>query len=284
MTVIEEPSKSRRSIDAVQSSLASDELVAAVMLLEPGAEQYVKDVLRGLARVAVCRSASTFLETLKAGHVDLIVCTLANPRNGKSLLDLVLEVRTSFPNTMLAVTCPLVDRQTLVRDLLTTGRAHVDAAFVLEGLTQDALYRLLVQSRSRAARRWVAESLARSVPPICRSVWLHVLGSAQPLSAHEIARLLGMKSRTLRSHLAAQGLPSIGELALWARLLAAARLLDEPRHSAARAAQELGFGSVGALRSAMKRHVGMTPAELRIHGGVAPAVRAFFARIAVPKR
>lgn len=263
---------------------ASPEPILAVMLLDAAAERQLRELLQGRARILACRTTDELIHTLASTHVDLIMCALANPTSGESLLNTVLEIRIGFPNIPLVVACSFIDQQRAVRDLLAAGRALVDDAYV-HGQSPGAIFeRTLVQARTRSARRWVTDTLARSLPPLCRAIWSHSLRAPRPLSSDEIANAMGMKTRTLRSQLARERLPPLGELALWGRLLAAARLLDDPGHSVAYVAEEMGFGSAGALRAAIKRHFHMTPAQLRLHGSIAPALRAFLRRIGSANR
>lgn len=211
------------------------------------------------------------------------------PDTGESLLNTVLELRIGFPNIPLMVSCPLIDPKRAVRDILAASRAFVDNAFMHESPPSGGFERTIMQSGSRAARRWVSETLARSLPSLCQEIWTHTLRAPRALSAEEIAGAMGLKARTLRSHLARERLPSIGEVALLGRLVAAARLFDDPGKSVAYVAEEMGFGSADALRSAMKRHFHMTPAQLRSRGGIAPAVRVVLRRLgrledAIPRR
>ena len=263
---------------ASRKGSAKLDLIVAVMLLDSAAERQLRELLRGRARVLASSTADELIRTLESTHVDLVVCALAHPGSGESLLNTVLELRIDFPNIPLVVSCPFIDQQRVVRDILAAGRALVDDAFIHGHPPGYMFERTLVQSQSRAARRWVAETLGRNLPPLCQAIWILSFRAPRPLSAEEIASAMGVKARTLRSHLARDHLPSVGELALWGRLLAAARLLDDPGQSVAHVAEEMGFGSAGALCSAMKRHFHMTPAQLRSHGAIAPAVRAFLRR------
>jgi AraC-like DNA-binding protein len=89
-----------------------------------------------------------------------------------------------------------------------------------------------------------------------------------PISVGAAADALGLDRRTLVRRLERAGLPSPRRIAGWCRVVAAARLLDEPIYTLEQAALRLEFPSGTALRNMLFRYTGLKPRELRENGGV----------------
>ena len=69
-------------------------------------------------------------------------------------------------------------------------------------------------------------------------------------------------------------------LAAWARLLAAAWLLEDGGRSVEQTAHLLSFESPNALRNLLKRHTGLRPIEVRENGGLRCVLALFRAALA----
>ncbi len=88
-----------------------------------------------------------------------------------------------------------------------------------------------------------------------------------PLTPGTAARFYHRDTKTLREHLKKEGLPSIGKLIVWLRLLCAAHLLQDSACSVESVALSLGFSSVNSFRNQLRRSLGVCPTELRTRGG-----------------
>jgi AraC-like DNA-binding protein len=84
--------------------------------------------------------------------------------------------------------------------------------------------------------------------------------SPRQLTMDEAARELGMNRRSLRRHLAAEGV-RYSELAERCRIQAAKRMLEDRRASIQETAFAMGFAAPAAFHRAFKRWTGMTPRE-----------------------
>jgi AraC-like DNA-binding protein len=80
------------------------------------------------------------------------------------------------------------------------------------------------------------------------------------------ARALRVHRKTLAAWCLASGAPSPRVLITWCRLVIAAERLAEPRWPAERVARAFGFGSGSALAGLIRRHIGLTRAEIRARG------------------
>jgi AraC-like DNA-binding protein len=64
------------------------------------------------------------------------------------------------------------------------------------------------------------------------------------------------------------GLPSAGQLLVWAKLLHASRWLGDPGRSAESVSRQLEYSSGAAFRRALRTFVGATPTEVVTEGGL----------------
>ena len=79
-------------------------------------------------------------------------------------------------------------------------------------------------------------------------------------------------------------LPKPVQMANWARVLVASRMLDEGDALDRKVARELGFTSGSALRNMMHRYVGCGPETLRALGGFEYAITQFVRMLRVAQR
>ena len=107
-----------------------------------------------------------------------------------------------------------------------------------------------------------------------------VSGAGAPVGPHEVARVHFCHPKTLRQRLHAARLPPTNKLIVWARLLHAACLLEDPGRSVESVALSLHFPSPSALHKQMRRYLGASPREVAAQGGLRCAAAAFRARLA----
>lgn len=124
----------------------------------------------------------------------------------------------------------------------------------------------------RAAARGVAGLLPGGLPPAADpaahdAVRITVTRAHERLTPGTLADIVGVSPRQMSRSLAASGYPSSHRLIMWGRLIVAAAMLEDTRHSADRIAQTLRFPSGGAFRNNCRRYLGATPAEVRARGG-----------------
>lgn len=105
--------------------------------------------------------------------------------------------------------------------------------------------------------------------------------ATESIDPDELARRCGRSARSLRRDLQTSGLPPPGALIAWGKLLVAIALLDDKAVSVERAALTIGLSGSAALVHLCRRHLGPTPGEVRLHGGLTAAKEIFQARIAV---
>lgn len=94
-------------------------------------------------------------------------------------------------------------------------------------------------------------------------------------STEELAARLGITRPHLSVRLKQVGLPSAGHLLIWAKMLHASRWLTDPDRSAESVSRQLEYSSGAAFRRALRTYVGVTPTELKEHGGLRLVLRRF---------
>ena len=206
-----------------------------------------------------------------------------------------------------AVTCALIDGRALPTHdpdgaLVEMGRLYPSVVFVLiagedlstrllfrlgragvEGLVLlpvDGLVRELPSTMRRALARSTASAVIRVVSPSLprretETVRLCLEGAQRGWGAEDVADRLGLTRPHLSVGLDRHGLPSLGHLLVWSRLLHAGRWLEEPGRSAESVSRQLGYSSGSAFRRALRSYVGMTPTEVVDAGGFGVVLERF---------
>lgn len=108
------------------------------------------------------------------------------------------------------------------------------------------------------------------VPPAARplSVLRMALdGVHRRPTSDEVAAWAGLSRPHLSVILKEWGLPSVGHLLVWGRLLHAGRWLTDPGRSAESISRQLEYSSGAAFRRALRSYVGGTPTEVAERGG-----------------
>jgi AraC-like DNA-binding protein len=224
-----------------------------------------------------------------------------------ALLRVATWTRLAWTLRERAVTCALIDGQALPsRDpegaLVEMGRLHPSIVLVLmagEELSTRLLFRLgragveglvtlpvdgVVRELPTTVRRALARSTASAVmkvisPSLPRreteALRLCMEGAQRGWGAEDVADRLGLTRPHLSVGLERHGLPSLGHLLVWSRLLHAARWLGEPGRSAESVSRQLGYSSGSAFRRALRNYVDMTPTEVVEAGGFGVVLERF---------
>jgi AraC-like DNA-binding protein len=154
------------------------------------------------------------------------------------------------------------------RDVLQLSRAGVHAvatqdlddaphafAALLDGALESGTVghaRLLLEQHTPAALRTVLPRL--------------LFRGAVSLKPAEVAGLCHCHPKTLRVYLRNSGLPSLGKLITWARLVRACHLLQDGGRSVENVALVLGFASANNFRNQLMRYAGVCPTAVRGSG------------------
>jgi AraC-like DNA-binding protein len=167
---------------------------------------------------------------------------------------------------MVFVVRPGVDPVSLFR----LGRAGLQS-LVLVPLDPVALD---VGNALRAAMRGGTGALvARAVSPFvpareAAAVRATMECALRGWSTEDIASHLDLTRPHLSVRLKAAGLPSAGQLLVWAKLLHAGRWLTDPGRTAESISRQLEYSSGAAFRRALRTFVDATPTEVANKGGL----------------
>lgn len=151
------------------------------------------------------------------------------------------------------------------RDVLELSRAGVHAVATRDlDDAPHALADVLERALESAIIVRAEALLEQQVPHPVRALLPHVLfRTGDELTPPGVARLCHCHPKTLRAHLRAAGLPSLGKLIVWTRLIRACHLLQDGGRSVESVALVLGFASANSFRNQLLRYVGVCPTELR---------------------
>lgn len=194
---------------------------------------------------------------------------------GKFSLGVLRVVRRRFPSVPVVAYWKLGPAAS--RDILEVARAGINA-LVLRGY--DDLRLELAAAFDDARNDCIASrtlaAITDCLPESASSVVEHCIRNAgREMTVEDVARALRVSRRALDRNLLLAGVPTANRLMGWSRILVASELLNTPGRSIDRVALELGFVSGSACRNMFRRHLGMTPSQLRKRGGFAYALRAF---------
>jgi len=153
-------------------------------------------------------------------------------------------------------------------DVLELSRAgvHGVATRDMDDLP-EALARLLDRTLEHGTLTQAVSLLERRMPPAIRDLLPGFLFRAHgSFTPSEVARFCHCHPKTLGAHLRHAGLPSLGKLIVWARLIRACHLLRGTGRSVESVALVLGFASANSFRNQLLRYVGIRPTDLRKTG------------------
>lgn len=220
---------------------------------------------RGWAHVTEVGTVAALESSLASSRVDAVVIEFPS-LEAAALEATVRRLRRNYPSVPVILYCPLTaDSARLVLRLARVGLHEL----ILEGHddNRQSLQRLVLSAyRSHCVSRSL-RSVSSELPSGTRAILTRTLECAEGrLTVRELARDIGVSRKTLVNRLAASGLPGPAMLISRCRLLFACELLEDPARSVEQVALLLGFGSGVALRNMFRRHVGLSPSEVRRRG------------------
>jgi AraC-like DNA-binding protein len=252
----------------------TDRLVVVALVIGTKCRARVRGALAGRADVRFCELRGDLVPLAKSARASAI---LAEPRDraGDDVSDVIAAVRNGMPSV--PVIAYIADHQTSSGDILAMARAGVHdlvrAGFDDVGFALGAALASATAACATTTARDELESLvAADAWPFVSYCLTRAHG---PISVRSAAAALGLDRRTLVRRLERAGLPQPRRVAGWCRVIAAARLLDEPIYTLEQAALRLDFPSGTALRNMLVRYTGLRPREIRENGGVRCVLHLF---------
>jgi AraC-like DNA-binding protein len=162
--------------------------------------------------------------------------------------------------------------------LFELGQARPDDVVILEA---EGTMLEIRRAQVRALERSAASIVARRLGPLAGPGLVRVVRGALELThrcwdTERFARSFGYSRPVLSERLREMGLPSPGQLLLWARLFHTGYWLPDPARSGESVSRQLEYANGAVFRRALRRATGMTPTEVIERGGL-DAVYASFA-------
>lgn len=227
----------------------------AVLWCDSGEEVMVAVTTRGAVAVVVELTGFGPADTGSATGSDL-----------SRIEELTRTLRAQHPAVPVLVYAPLTAAAS--RAVVTLARAGV-VNVIISG--HDDLNHAVGPILARAASVCAAEDaygkLSAVASPGVAAILNYALryGARAPTVA-DAAAALHVHRKTLAAWCHSSGAPSPRVLVTWCRLIIAVERLAGARWPAERVARVLGFGSGSALAGLIRRHIGLTRAELRERG------------------
>ena len=257
-----------------------DIALAVVCLLAAPADSYrALGAVAQRTRLAYCSLASELVPLCaKASPVGVVVANLSDTA-GHSTISAVRLVKIAHPHAVVIAFSPLsrfdarllLDFARDVADVLV--RQGVDD---LAAAVTDALGSHVLAPNERLLP--LVENALGARPDFLRCFVVACLGDDLPNRVGDVVRTLGVSRRTLSSKFLREGLPSPATVLMRLRLLRAVHSLAYERKTVQQAAVQSGFRFASCLRTALRRHHGITPSEARHRSAIRAILSTLFTK------
>jgi len=220
-----------------------------------------RELLRRSRHVSVihfCHTSGELVDACRTSDVQLVTIGIAGAAQG-ALLEAVRTIRAEFPAVPVVGLCRPTGRagwnpsrwiQSGITDLALVG--HDDVSAVIDRYLKSGAY------PRHAAFVWrMMQSRADEV--VRQTLYQIFKGMGRNLSVDDLARSLGITRKTLAARLRERGWPTPKALITWCQVLVAMRLIECTKASLDAVARQVGLSSAGALRTSMRRLIGVTP-------------------------
>lgn len=247
--------------------------MAVLAILQPDARAAARlsGPLAGAHQVRVHASWEALERSLADETVDACLIDADHP-NREHATRRIMALRDRFPG-MAIVACVESDRETGYYSLGGLGVEGVVVAGSGAQKLRGDVDAALSTARGEAIERALQGTMATPGP---EAVAWAVEHAGPDTSVERLAVALGHSPRGLGDALRLVGLPSPGRILLWGRLLLAGARLGNDHRTVEDVAFSLGYSTSISLSRAMKRHTGLTPAEISRQGGMAAVCDALF--------
>lgn len=240
------------------------------------------------AHVSQCRSLRHAARVLRLNSVGTVVIELCDT-HGKSTAMTITALRREFP-TVRILGVVHTARSTELLEIVPATRAGLDDLLILppgrpdvRGSWYAAALDALGRVRVRSAEADVLAALSEVVcDDVFSAMGFAVRHAREPWDVGTFSKTLGVHRSTLVRRLKRAGGLHPSSLLLWARLLLAARLIEEPGRTVRGIAADVGFPSSLALRRALRRTVGVSPSDLRRRTSLQFTIDRFAACVVPP--
>lgn len=156
------------------------------------------------------------------------------------------------------------------RDMFELSRAGVHGVVARDVDDPPASFsRVLLTTLERRALGQSRSMWQSRTPPTLSDLLPRLLAAPQDrLTPADVARMCHAHPKTIRTHLRRAGLPALGKLIVWSRLLRACQLLQDTARSVENVALVLGFASANSFRNQLLRYTRLCPTQVRCADGL----------------
>lgn len=219
-------------------------------------------------------SWSGFQRLVRERPVTAAVADLESLGSPGTAVSNLLRFRSNFPGLGLVV---LVQRHRDPGLLFRLGTVGIHNLLLVD---LDGVDAVLVRSVARSLERGVTALVTRSLSSYLparelRAVRRAVAGVHHRWSAEVFADEVGLSRPFLSECFKKHGLPTVGQILLWTRLLHAGYWLTDPGRTAESVARQLEYCDGSAFRRALRNATGATPTEVTEAGGLPFVLRCF---------
>jgi len=256
-----------------------------VTVLDPQERSRVDVAGEGLYRAIHRDTVADALDELRRQAVSAVLLSVI--RCGREAERKVALVVREFPTVP---TLALLGREAPSADvLLRIGNAGVTRLVdVRQPAGWSQLRRILAAEATRAADRTALARLRDELGPVPPDVWLFFealfLTSDRVGTVRELSRRLEVLPSTLMSRFFRARLPAPKRYLAYARLVRAARLLEDPGHSIADAANALDYSSPQSFSRHVRSLLQITATDFRREMTMAKMLERFVAELIAPHR
>ncbi len=249
---------------------------------DPDVQRAVRDPHHDALAVASARSWDGVLRLLRERPATAVVLDSAALPRQLPEDHVVGDLCRRFPSVATVfIARPRVDPLSLFR----LGRAGIRSLVLLpvDALSAEGLAGAVWRALGSSTDATVAREVSPHVPPReLRAVRLALEGVQRGWSTEDLSNLWGLTRAHASVRLKTYGLPSVGHMLTWAKLLHAGAWLTDPGRSAQSVSRQLEYSSGAAFRRALRTYVGLTPTQVKEQGGLGPILERFLDECGLP--
>jgi AraC-like DNA-binding protein len=241
---------------------------------DPSTVSFVRGALSGIHDVAAARTWQRLGEALRERPVSVCVVDLTGiSLSGGGRAQLV-ALRGRFPSVAFVI---LEGSSVAPRQLLDLGRLGFRSLVHMGSEDQEWRFRRSIErAREQTVSSRVLRAVSRNVPLREGRVLRVALDQVHKCwSAELLAEHVGLSRPFLSVLLKRAGLPAVGRLLVWIRLLHAAEWLGDPGRTGQSVSRQLEYSSGAAFRRVLKNYTGATPTGVVANGGMLFVLRHF---------
>ncbi len=228
-----------------------------------------------------CADWSDLLRRCGDNAVSVAVVDAFADGDTMAAFDWLRQLKRRFPSVavVLYVSIP----PATPRDIFEGGRFGVDGLIVADVDDEPRrIVNLIEQSEARTVLQTLRLALGDVKPTVRDATLMAVARAHERLAPEGLAKILGIRRKTLTERLVQAGFPTAQRIIAWGRLIVAARMLEDPERSADSVALALDFPSGSAFRNTCQRYLHAAPNQIRSRGGANYVISAFLRQIQPP--